>query len=143
MVSAQDHHEGTEVDDLATRYGAPAPWRRRLLAAAVAAVVVSFGAWLTWATIYHAEPEVTSTLVTFDIAGEYAVDAVVDVEVQPGTTGGRCLLRALAEDHSVVGEVSFSVEPGQRRYAEVVRTERRANALTSLGCTADGQPQPR
>ncbi len=143
MVSAQDQDSTIGVDDLARRYGAPAPWRRRLLAAAVALVVASFGVWLTWATIYHSEPAVTSTLISFEVQGEYDVGAVVDVSTQPGTTGTRCLLRALAEDHSVVGEVSFSVEPGQRRYTEQVRTERRATALESLGCTADGQPQRR
>jgi hypothetical protein len=55
-----------------------------------------------------------------------------------------CRLRAIAEDHNTVGEVAFAPDPaaGQRQVIEI-RTERRATAVESLGCTADGQKTPR
>ncbi len=56
------------------------------------------------------------------------------------TCEATCRLRAFAEDHTTVGELAFTPDPdaGRRQVVEV-RTERRATALESLGCTADGQ----
>jgi len=55
-----------------------------------------------------------------------------------------CLLRAYAEDHSVVGELSFTPEhDATQPIEETVRTERRATSVELIGCTAPGQPRPR
>ncbi len=135
MVSVQD--------DLGTRYGTPAPWRRRALLAGVGVVVAAFAAWLGWATIYHSEPEVQSQLVSFDVVDARTVTATVDVEVEDGVTG-LCRLRAFAEDHSVVGEIAFEVVPAEgQRYAQQLRTDRLATSVESLGCTTTTQPRPR
>ena len=45
-----------------------------------------------------------------------------------------CLLRAIAEDHTTVGEVAF--EPVDGRNEVSVRTERRATSVELVGCTA-------
>jgi hypothetical protein len=55
-----------------------------------------------------------------------------------------CTLRAYAEDHTTVGELTFSPEPGSgSRQVETIRTERRATSVESVGCTAPGQDHPR
>ena len=53
----------------------------------------------------------------------------------------RCVVRALADDHSVVGEVAFT--PVDGRNEVVIRTERRATSADLVGCTAEGQSRPR
>ncbi len=131
-------------DDLAARYGAPAPWRRRALLAGVGVLVAAFAGWLTWATLYHADPQAQSQLVSFEVLDEHRTTAVVTVELADADVQAQCRLRAYAEDHSVVGEVAFTPDPAAGpQYREDVRTERRATSVESLGCITPGQPRPR
>ena len=126
------------------RYGAPAPWRRKVLIAACVVVALAFGGWLTWTSVSHSNPDVESALVGFDTVDEHRSTAVVDVEFGGDDVVATCLLRAFAEDHSVVGELSFTAEPAEgSRYEETVRTERRATSVELVGCTTPDQRRPR
>ena len=54
------------------------------------------------------------------------------------------MLRAYAEDHSTVGELTFTPDPSEgRRQVRTMRTERRATSVDKLGCTAPDQHRPR
>ncbi len=133
-----------DVADLEGRYGTPSPWRRRAAGAAVVTVVLAFAGWLAWATFYHAEPQVSSQIVSFEVVDDHAVTAVVNVELADAQVQARCVLRAFAEDHAIVGELSFEPTPAAGpQYVEQVRTERLATAVESLGCTTADQPRPR
>jgi hypothetical protein len=128
---------------LAERYGAPAPWRRRAVWTASALLAVVFLAWLAWTAIAHSTPAVDSDMVSFDVADEHAATAVIDVRVADDATDVACLLRAFAEDHSVVGEKSFSPSPNDPDRQEwSIRIERRATSVELIGCTAEGQARP-
>ncbi|MEJ7832265.1 MAG: DUF4307 domain-containing protein [Nocardioides sp.] len=134
----------TSQDTLAERYGARAPWRRTALLAGAGVVVAMFLIWLGWVTLGAAQPTVDSELVAFEIVDDHAVTAVVDIEFADASVAATCLLRAFAEDHTVVGELSWTPDPAAGdRFEETVRTERRATAVESIGCTADGQSRPR
>ncbi len=129
---------------LAERYAAPAPWRRATLVAVAGVVVLAFLGWLSWATWGQANPVVESELLSFDVVDEHAATAVVQVEVEGDGATASCLLRAYAEDHTVVGELSFAATSAtDGRVERTVRTERRATAVESVGCTARGQSRPR
>jgi uncharacterized protein DUF4307 len=131
-------------DTLAHRYGAPAPWRRRILVAASVALGLAFLGWLAWTAYAHSTPAVESDLVTYSVDGEHEATARVAVSLKDPDVRATCLLRAFAEDHSVVGELSFTPEHGADQPLEVtVRTERRATSLELIGCTAPGQSRPR
>ena len=131
-------------DTLADRYGAPAPWRHRVLVAASVVLGLAFLGWLAWTAYAHSTPAVESDLVTYSIDGEHEVSARVAVSLEDEDVRATCLLRAFAEDHSVVGELSFVPEPGaDQPLEETVRTERRATSLELVGCTAPGQSRPR
>jgi hypothetical protein len=139
-VSAQD----TPVDRMAERYGAPAPWRRRATIASSTALAVVFLTWLAWTVYVHATPEVTSELETFSIEDDHTVTAVLVVALDNADVHASCTLRAYAEDHSTVGELTFTPDPSKgRRQVETIRTERRATSVEKVGCTAPGQDQPR
>jgi hypothetical protein len=131
---------------LAERYGAPSPVRRRALVAASVLVAVVFLGWLAWTTLAHADPEVRSDMVTYTIDGEHAATARINVSLADDDVVATCLLRAHAEDHTIVGELSFEVTADDLAAGSVlertVRTERRATGLELMGCTAPGQQRP-
>ena len=131
-------------DTIEGRYGAPAPWRRRAIITASVALAVVFLTWLAWAVYEHATPRVTSELETFSIEDDHTVTAVLVVSLDNADVQASCTLRAYAEDHSTVGELTFTPDPSKgRRQVETFRTERRATSVEKVGCTAPGQDQPR
>ena len=126
------------------RYGAPAPWRRRALITVSVALAVAFLAWLAWTVYEHATPRVTSELETFSVEDDHTVTAVLVVSLDSDDVKASCTLRAYAEDHTTVGELTFTPDPSQgRRQVETIQTERRATSVESIGCTAPGQDRPR
>lgn len=126
--------------DLAQRYGAPAPWRRPVLIAAVAALAVVFVVWVAWVAWVHGTPAVESDLIGYEVQSDSSAVAQVDVQVEEGVKAS-CRVRAVAEDHTTVGEVAFTPEQG--RNDVVVRTERRATSVELIGCTTPDQDRPR
>jgi hypothetical protein len=126
--------------DLAERYGTGQPWRRRALVAGATVLAVVFLGWLAWATWFHATPAVESELVTFRVVDQHEASAVIEVSLADDADAS-CRVRALAEDHTVVGEMSFTPRDGSN--AVSVRTERLATSVDLVGCTADGQPRSR
>jgi len=131
----------TQPTDLADRYGAPAPWRRRVLIAGSVVVAAAFLGWLGWTIWDQSTPQVRSDLVGYDIVDQHRATATVEVRLADDGVVASCTLRAFAEDHTVVGEKVFAPADGQS--ALDIRTERRATSVELLGCTAPGQSHPR
>ena len=131
-------------DSLGERYGTPPAYRRRVLVLATVVLALMFLGWLAWTVVGHTRTEVTSELEGFSIIDDSTVSAVVIVSLSDDEVEATCRLRAFAEDHTTVGELAFTPDPGAgRRQVVEIRTERRATAVESLGCTADGQNRPR
>jgi hypothetical protein len=113
--------------------------------AVVATVAVAGLAWLAWVVVVHGRPEVTSQMIGFDVRGQHAVSATFTVTRRDTAVRASCLLRAFADDHAVVGELSVPVVSGatDTRLSRTVRTERAATTVDLVGCTATGQRSPR
>ena len=129
-----------EGRDLTERYAAPAPWIRRALVGAAALVAAVFLAWIAWVAWTHGTPSVESELVGFEVASDSAAVATVDVQLEDGVIAD-CRVRAVAEDITTVGEISFTPEQG--RNDVTIRTERRATSIQLIGCTTPDQQRPR
>ena len=131
--------------DLTERYGAPSRASRLLVVTATVAVAVLGLVWLVWVTVFHSTPMVSSKLVSFGVDGEHVATAQFSVVRRNSDVRASCLLRAYADDHSIVGERSVPVTSGPttRIVEAAVRTERRATAVEVVGCTAPGQQQRR
>jgi len=121
------------------RYGRSRPVRRLALTALVGLVVVVFLAWVAWVAWLHGTPQVQSELVGYTVVDEHTVTAEVDVAIESGADA-RCLIRAIAEDHTPVGELSFVPTDGLNEV--VVRTERAATSAELVGCTTPEQDRP-
>ena len=131
-------------DALADRYGAPSPWRRRALVGGCAAVAAIFLGWLAWTAFVHSTPEVESELLSFDAVDAHTATARVSIDRSDDDVEATCRVRAFAEDHSVVGELSWSPDGEARERIEVtIRTERLATSVELVGCTTEDQSRPR
>lgn len=131
--------------DLAERYGAPSRARRPLVIAGTVVLVVAGLGWLVWVVGYHGRPQVTSQMVGFDVRGQHAAVATYTVVRRDRDVQASCLLRALADDHAVVGELTVPVTSGptDARLTTTVRTERRATSVDLVGCSAGDQTRRR
>jgi len=133
----------TPTSELMTqRYGAPAPWRRRLAVGVAVVLAVVAGVLVAWAAWTHATPEARSEVVGFTVTDQHEVVADVQVQLSDRAKDVQCVLRAIAEDKSTVGEAVFTPD-ASGRVSVPIRTERLATAVEKVGCTAEGQQRPR
>jgi len=109
----------------------------------VVALVVSFVflVWLAWVVWFHSTPGVRSQLVGYEFNGPNQAIATVEVKLDKDVKTADCVVQALAEDHSVVGEVHFVPVDGPNRVP--VGTERQATAMNLVGCTTPDEDRPR
>jgi hypothetical protein len=126
---------------IAQRYAAqPSRWPKVFLALGVALSVL-LAVWLAWAIWVHSTPEITSDLVRWNVVDDHTATATLDVDMTSDATNPSCLLRAYAEDHTVVGDASFEPKDGRNQVS--IRTERRATSVEKIGCTTDHQNDAR
>jgi hypothetical protein len=126
---------------IAERYAArPSRWPRVFVALGLGLAGL-LAAWLAWAVWVHSTPEVSSNLLTWKVVDEHTATARLDVSLREGTSQASCLLRAYAEDHTVVGDASFTPHDGVNEVS--VRTERLATSVEKVGCTTAGQNDAR
>ncbi len=113
--------------------------------ALVVTVVVLLG-WAVWNAMAWSRPEVTSSLVSYDVVDDHTATATFRVVRRTSDVEASCLLRAKAADHVNVGELNVTVGPGGERAqtrTQSLRTERLATTVEVVGCTAEGQDRRR
>jgi hypothetical protein len=133
------------VTDLQERYRSPRTTTRVVALVLVVALVGSGMSFLAWAVLFHGSPEVTSEMTSWDVQDDHLVVADLTVDRESQFTEASCRLRAIAADHTVVGEVTVPVTDGpEKQSLEVeIRTERMTTTVEKLGCSTPGQPRPR
>lgn len=117
--------------DLDARYGrtpARSKQRRRLIIAAVVALILVIGAWVVWA----GHDDVTTTVSTEDtgntVIDDYTVSITFDLSMKPGSTAN-CALQAQNEAHGIVGWKIVEIPASKvftRSFTNTVRTSERA-----------------
>ncbi len=130
---------------MSDRYGAPSPARRAWVIAGSGLVGIAALGWLAWAVWFHSTPEVQSSLRGYDVVDVHRTTASVAVRTDDAAVEARCVVRAIGEDHSVVGEVDFTVSgvAGTTTRDVSLRTEREATSVELVGCTTGEQSRPR
>ena len=134
------------MTDLAERYGSPSPTRRTVVVAVVVVVAAAALSWLAWVMLVQGRPLVQSDVVGFERVSQHQARATFAVVRRDEDVAASCLLRALAADHTIVGELDVAVGPGgatTQTLERTLRTEREATSVDVVGCTADGQPRRR
>ncbi len=143
-MTEQDQRNREHDRRLAQRYGTRSRWPRVFVAVGVALALLLAG-WLAWAVWVHSTPQVSSTLTRWSVTDAHSATATVDVRLAEGARSPRCLLRAYAEDHTVVGETVVPVTDGpEKQTLQIeIRTERLATSVDNVGCTSPDQARPR
>ncbi len=133
------------MTDLQERYGSPRRTTRAVALVLIVALVLSGVGFLAWAVLFQSTPSVTSQMTTWDVIDDHRAVANITVGRESQFTEASCRLRAIAEDHTVVGEVSVPVTdgPAKQSLQVEIRTERLATSVENIGCTAPDQPRPR
>ena len=133
------------MTDLDARYGTRNGFRRGVLLAVVGVLVLAGLGVVGWAVVVQSRPKVQSELVSYDVLDDHLVEGRFRVVRREKGERATCLVRAIAQDHSIVGESQVTVGSGGREQIVTapVRTERRATSFELLGCTAPGQPDRR
>ena len=133
------------VPELDQRYRGPSRGVRLVALVLVVAVGGSGIGLLGWSVFFHSTPVVTSELTAFSFPDSHTALANITVRRESQFTEASCRLVAIAEDHTVVGELAVPVVDGpeEQSLQVEVRTERRATSVHLAGCTAPDQPRPR
>ena len=112
---------------------------RRLGRGPVAAIVVLatvFGAWVVWAALGAATPDVRSQLLAFRIVSDRAVTARIEVTAD-ARRAVTCTVQAEDRSREPVGVRRLTVPAGAegtRRAATTVSTRARAVTVVLVGC---------
>ena len=135
----------SSATDLGARYGAPSRPLRLVAIVIVAALVLAGLGFVGWAAFSTSTPQVQSRLTFFAFPGEHLAVADITVSRESTSTVATCVLTAIADDHSVVGQQEVTVRSGPRSQTLRVRieTERKATTVDSPGCTTPDQSRPR
>ena len=136
----------TDPTALAERYGRRSGSRGTNAVLAVGALAgVVLVAVTIWSFLAHSDPDVRSTLRTYDVRSENEVVAELVVARESADVRATCRVHAVAEDHSTVGREEVVVDRGRAtQVLEVtIATERRAVGVVSDGCTSPDQKRPR
>ena len=100
-------------------------------------------AWLAWVVLFHGRPEVHSPMV---VPRRRRARRGRRASRGPPRAGRRayCLLRASADDHSIVGRARPSLSPGVPRRPALIHGAHRAagHHRRPVGCSAAGQTAP-
>jgi hypothetical protein len=133
------------MTDLAERYGSRSPHRTTLVLAVGVLAGVVLVAVIVWSFLAQADPDVRSTLRTYDIRSEHEVVATLVVTRGDVDVRATCRIHAVAQDHSTVGRTEQVVDSGSlTQVLEVsIPTERRAISVVADGCTSPDQHRPR
>jgi hypothetical protein len=124
--------------DLADRYGQPAAWRRPALISFSVVLGIVFVGFVLWAAVFHSTPAIQSETTRFDVKDEHSVDVQLHVQMNDAKDP-QCLVRAMSEDKTIVGELTFTPIAGEQ--AVTVRTDRRATSAEAIGCRTSDQPR--
>lgn len=131
-MSDPTENPGTGLTD---RYGTGRQ-RRPLPIVLGALLVLALLVWAVWAGI-GSRPAIDAELTSYDVVSTHEVRVKISAHFRDTDTTGSCLVRASAEDHTVVGELNLTAEELRAATGRWIslRTERRATTATLVRCT--------
>jgi Domain of unknown function (DUF4307) len=133
-----DPTEISHATSLADRYGTGRRRGRRAGWVVGGLLCAALLAWAVWAGASQGREPLEVDVTSYQVVGIHEVRVKLAPHFREADTDGTCLVRATAEDHTVVGELNITAD--QLRAARgtwiPIRTERRATTATLVRCTS-------
>ena len=118
------------------RYGAGRPRRRPLAIVLGVLFALLLAGWAVWAGM-GSRPAIDAQLTAYDVVSTHEVRVKIHATFRDADAQGSCLVRATAQDHTIVGELNVTADQLRSSTGRwiSVRTERRATTATLVRCT--------
>jgi hypothetical protein len=133
MSSHQATPQPDETFDYNDRYGIT-PRKRWIAPAAILAV---FGlSWTLWAALNHAQPELRSTLYSFEITGDREITMKYAIDRRDPDAIVLCTLITLDIDKNIVGQIDDQIVGGESKVERIVEIPARIAPVSAriAGC---------
>ena len=138
MSSHQATPQPDETFDYNDRYGiTPRKPTSRKPWVAPAAILAVFGlSWTLWAALNHAQPELRSTLYSFEITGDREITMKYAIDRRDPDAIVLCTLITLDIDKNIVGQIDDQILGGESKVERIVEIPARIAPVSAriAGC---------
>jgi hypothetical protein len=87
--------------------------------------------WIFWAGMHHANPSISSQLISFEVTGEKENSLRYSINRTDSDQVVICTLKALDQDKSVVGQIDDTIPAGERFSQRIIAIPTRSAPLTA------------
>ena len=87
--------------------------------------------WIFWAGLHHANPSISSQLISFEVTGEKEISLRYSINRTDSDQVVICTLKALDQDKSVVGQIDDTIPAGERISQRIIAIPTRSAPLTA------------
>ena len=120
--------QSQEPFDYNDRYGVKKP--RNWIAFALIAAIVGVG-WITWAGLYHSNPEIRVQLISFTVDSDREVSVRYFVERDSADATTICTVIARDFYKDIVGQIDIEIPPGKEKVELVSVVPTRSQAVNA------------
>ena len=120
--------QSQEPFDYNDRYGVKKP--RSWIAIALITAIVGVG-WITWAGLYHSNPQIRVQLVSFTVDSDRAVSVRYFVDRNSADTASICTVIARDFYKDIVGQIDVEVPAGKEKVELVSVVPTRSQAVNA------------
>ena len=133
MSMPQGTPQSGETFDYNDRYGIT-PKRRWIAPAAVFALIGL--SWTLWAALSHSQPELRSTLYSFEVTGDREITMKYAIDRRDPDAIVLCTLITLDIDKNIVGQIDDQIVAGQSHVERLVAIPARIAPVSAriAGC---------
>ncbi|MGY2873468.1 hypothetical protein ACVW00_000658 [Marmoricola sp. URHA0025 HA25] len=127
---------GPQARALAARYGADRPRRRWVALTLGGLLAAALLAWAVWAGSEQGRDPLEASVSSYRVVSTHEIQVKISAQFHDAGVDGSCLVRATAEDHTVVGELNLTgdqLREDSGRWVSI-RTERRATTAIVESC---------
>ena len=120
--------QSQEPFDYNDRYGVKKP--RSWIAIALIKAIVGVG-WVTWAGLYHSNPQIRVQLISFTVDSDRAVSVRYFVDRNSADTASICTVIARDFYKDIVGQIDVEVPAGKEKVELVSVVPTRSQAVNA------------
>ena len=88
--------------------------------------------WIIWAGLFHAKPEIRTTLISFSIVSDQEVSIRYSVQRKDASSAATCTLQASDMKKNIVGEIEDEITPGFANFERITEIPTRSAAVTAI-----------